>query len=372
MYLYINTFNFIMTDKSLHLSDRTKLKYFEKSYKYFLGKTTIIYGRTNSGKTTIIDEIMFLLKPYIPLIFVIAPTNASNNAYTDKIPPQFIFKELNVDWLDKLLTRQKNSSGAYINANKISTLKELFDMVSDTSSQNISASIIKKAENAIIYLDECDMNFSSKKMQKSQILKERDLLLKKIYKTTIRYNKVVLENDKSLTKSQKAALAFLDFNPNIVLILDDCASKFKIMAKKSSAIKEIFYEGRHYFITLIISAQDDKEIDSELRKNTTVSIFTTAQAATSNFERSSNGYPKHEKQRAKICTDAIFKQDINDLKNFRKFVYTQNETEPFSYTIADIYDDFRMGSSPLWDFSDRIVKKNDTVDKNNKLVDSYI
>jgi hypothetical protein len=361
-----------MTDKTLQLSDRSKLKYFEKSAKYYLNKTTIIYGRTNSGKTTIIDEVMFLLKPHIPLIFVVAPTNASNNAYTDKIPPQCIFKELDVNWLEKLLTRQKNSAGAYINANKLPTLKALFDMVSDSSSRSIELSIIKKAANALIYLDECVMDFSSKKLQKSQILVERDVILKKIYKTSIRYNKVNLENDKALTKSQKAALAFLDFNPNIVLILDDCASKFKMMAKKSTAIKEIFYEGRHYFITLIISAQDDKEIDSELRKNTTVSMFTTAQSATSNFERTSNGYPKHEKLMAKLCTDTIFKQDSNDLTHFRKFVYIQNESNPFCYTIADLYDDFTMGSSPLWDFSNRIGKKSDTVDKNNKLVDFYL
>jgi len=361
-----------MSDKSLWLSDRTKLRWFEKTHEYYLNKTTIIYGRTNSGKSTIIDEIMYLCKDHIPTIFVIAPTNSSNNAYTDKIPSQFILKDLDAEWLDKLLTRQKNSAGAYINANKLEMLKKLFDKVSDSTSQNIELSIIKKADSSIIYLDESDIDFSSKKMQKAQILTERDAMLKKIYKTTIRYNKIKLENDRSLTKSQKATLSFLDFNPNIMLILDDCASKFKKLYKKSSAIKEIFYEGRHYFFTTIISAQDDKEIDSELRKNTTISIFTTAQSATSNFERASNGYPKHEKLKAKICTDAVFKQDVSDLKHFRKLVYIQNESDPFSYTIADLYDDFRMGSLPMWEYSDRIGKKNDLINKNNRMVDSYI
>ena len=361
-----------MSDRSLHLSDRTKLNWFEKNHKFYLNKTTIIYGRTNSGKSTIIDEIMFLCKDYVPIIFVVAPTNSSNNAYTNKIPSQCILKDLDVEWLDKLLTRQKNSAGAYINANKLDILKKLFDKVSDNNSQEIELSIVKKANSSIIYLEESDIDFSNKKMQKSQILEERDLILKKIYKTTIRYNKIKLENDTQLTKSQKAALSFLDFNPNIMLILDDCASKFKSLYKKSSAIKEIFYEGRHYFFTTIISSQDDKEIDSELRKNTTISIFTTAQSATSNFERASNGYPKHEKLKSKLCTDVVFKQDFNDLKHYRKLVYTQNESEPFSYTIADMYDDFRMGSLPMWEYSDRIGKKNDTVNKNNKLVESYI
>lgn len=359
-------------DKSLFLADRSKLRWFPKNYKFYLNKTTIIYGRTNSGKSTIIEEIMHLCKDYVPTIFVIAPTNSSNNAYTNKIPPQFIFKDLDIEWLDKLLTRQKNSAGAYINANKLEMLKCLFDKVSDSTSQALELSIVKKADSSILYIEESNMEFSSKKCQKAQILEDRDIMLKKLYKTTIRFNKVKLEHSTSLNKSEQAALSFLDFNPNIMLILDDCASKFKKLYKKSSAIKEIFYEGRHYFFTTLISSQDDKEIDSELRKNTTISIFTTAQSATSNFERASNGYPKHEKTRSKYCIDAVFKQDENDVKHHRKLVYIQNEADPFRYTISDLYDEFRMGSLPMWEYAERIGKKNDTLNKNNKLLESYI
>lgn len=359
-------------DRSLFLSDRTKLKWLPKTHKDFLNKTTIIYGRTNSGKSTIIEEVMYLCKDFIPTIFVIAPTNSSNDAYTNKIPSQFIHKELDIEWLDKLLKRQKNSSGIYINANKIDVLKGLFNHVSDKSSQTLEESIIKKAHNSITYIDDSSMEFIQKKKQKTQILEDRDTMLKKLYKNTIRHNKVALEEISDLSKSEKAALSFLDFNPNIMLILDDCASTFKKMYKKSSAIKEIFYEGRHYFFTTIISSQDDKEIDSELRKNTTISIFTTAQSAISNFERASNGYPKHERLHAKLCIETVFKQDENDLKHFQKLVYIQNESDPFRYTIADMYDEFKMGSKPMWEYSDRLRDKKDYLSKDNTLFDRYL
>jgi hypothetical protein len=357
-------------DKSLLLYDKTRLKYFPKNHKYFLNHTSIIYGRTESGKSTIIEEIMYLCKNFIPTVFVIAPTNSSNNAYTNKIPPQFILKNLDVEWLDNFLIRQKNSAGAYITANKLEILKMLFNRISDVTSENLETSINKKAQNSIIFIEESNMDFSNKKSQKSQIIEERDNMIRKLYKTTIRYNKVQLENNKNLSKDEKAALSFLDFNPNIMLILDDCASTFKKLYKKSTAIKEIFYEGRHYFITTIISAQDDKEIDSELRKNTTVSFFTTSQASTSNFERSSNGYAKHEKQTSKFCTDAVFKQDDN-IKHYRKLVYLQGDSDPFRYTIADLYDDFRMGSIPMWEYADKIKSKYSMSNKNNVLIDKY-
>lgn len=359
-------------DRSLCLSDRTKLKWLPKTHKHYLNKTTIIYGRTNSGKSTIIEEIMMLCKEYVPTVFVIAPTNSSNNAYTDKIPPQFILKELDIEWLDKLLIRQKNSAGAFINANKIDVLKNLFDKCADTTIRDVEASILNKADASIIFIDESSMEFAQKKNQKAQVLEERDAMLRKLYKTTIRYNKIKMEQDDTLNVQEKAALVFLDFNPNIMLILDDCASTFKKLYKKSTAIKEIFYEGRHYFFTTIISSQDDKEIDSELRKNTTISIFTTAQAATSNFERPSNGYAKHERIRAKYCIETVFKQDENDLKHFQKLVYVQNESDPFRYTIADIYDEFRMGSAPLWEYADKLGKKRDGISKNNKILNQYI
>jgi len=354
------------------MTDRTKLKWMDKKYNHYLNKTTIVYGRTNSGKSTIIEEIMYLCKEHIPTVFVIAPTNSSNNAYTNKIPDQFIRKELDVEWLDKLLARQKNSAGAYINANKIEILKSLFNKISDETSQALEQSIVNKAQTSLRYISDSVMDFPQKKKQKNQIIEHKDNMLRRLYKTTIRYHKVKLEKNPNLHKTEKAALSFLDFNPNIMLILDDCASKFKKLYKKSSAIKEIFYEGRHYFFTTIISTQDDKEVDSELRKNTTVSIFTTAQSATSNFERTSNGYPKHERNKAKTCIESVFKQQENDVTHYQKLVYVQGESDPFRYTIADLYDDFRMGSLPMWQYSEKIKSHKNSLNKNNPLFDKYI
>jgi hypothetical protein len=284
---------------------------------------------------------MYLCKDCIPTVFVISPSNSSNNAYTDKIPSQFIRKELCVDWLERLLKRQKNSSGVYINANKLEVLKKLFNRVSDDTTQIIEKSIIRKAHLSIVSIEDSAMAFIQKKKQKVQILSDRDSMLKKLYKTSIRYHKVYLEMRKDLDKSERGALIFLDFNPNVMLILDDCASK-------------------------------DKEIDSELRKNTTMSIFTTAQSATSNFDRASNGYPKHEKLRAKACIEMVFKQDDNDIKHYQKLTYIQNEPDPFRFTIADIRDDFRMGSKPMWDYSDRIKEKKNALNRDNALFDKYV
>lgn len=359
-------------DKSLHLPDGTKLKWHEKSYKNYLNKTTVVYGRTGSGKSTIIDEIMYLCRDYVPTIFVVAPTNSSNNNYTNKVPANCIRNKLDAKWLEQLLQRQKNASELYQNANDMDNLKSVFDKVGDSSAFVMEASIARKADEFIRGLETSDMIFAKKKKQKTQILNNRNEMLKKLYKTTIRANKVNLESGASLSKKQKALLTFLDFNPNVMIICDDCASTFKKMYKQTTAIKEIFYEGRHYHFTTIISAQDDKEIDSELRKNTSISIFTTAQSVTACFSKVSNGFPKHERIRSNICIETVFKQDENDVKHYQKLAYIQNTADPFRYMIADIYDDFRMGSHHLWKYTDKIKGDRNNLNKKNPLYDKYV
>lgn len=359
-------------DRSLSLNDGSKLKWLPKSYKDFLNKMTILYGLTASGKSTIIEEIMYLCKEFVPNICVIAPTNETNDTYTNKVPVFLIRKQMDVKWLDKILMRQKDVSTLYKNANKIRILKSLFDRVSDDTAIATETSAIRKCHNYIMNLENSDMAFKDKKKQKNQMLKERDGMLKKIYKTSIRFNKVRLEKMNDLSKEEKACVKYLDFNPNMMLILDDCASKFKKICKQSSTMKEIFYEGRHYHITTIISTQDDKEIEPELRKNSRVSIFTSAQSATCNFEKASNGYPKNQKQRAKYATDAVFEQDENDIPHFQKLVYIQGEADPFRYTIADVYDDFRMGDRALWQLHEAIQQKRASSASNNPVFDKYL
>lgn len=366
-----------MDSTYLVLKDGSKLQWLEKDYSYYFRKMTLIFGGSGTGKTTVMDEIMWLLKPHIPTCFVISPTNNSNQAFTGKVPKKFIQDGRDMDklvkWLERFIERQKNAAQMYMHANNIQNLKELFDKVSDSQSTTIERSIIEVAENKLISIENADdLNFAEKKTQALSIKVERDNVLRKLYKTTLRYNKVALETSARLTKHERVTLSFLDINPHVLLIMDDCASKFKKLYKMTTAIKEIFYEGRQYFITTIITTQDDKEIDSELRKNSMINIFTTAQTATAAFERSSNSYPKHVKDRSKYCIEAIFKQEPGKPQHYQKLVYIQNLTDPFRYTIADLYDEFRMCSDSIWEFENRLSSKDkDDSLENNPFFTKY-
>lgn len=361
-------------NKDLSLEDGSNLKWFNNDYNCFLNKTSIIYGRTQSGKSTIIDEIMFLLKNYVAIPFVICQSSItiSSSPYFGKLPNNCIKSGVTKEWLESFMETQKGKAAIYKTANDIKTLKIIFDKIKSSESIEAENAIKQYAER---YTASTSANprldFSQKRDQITSIGNIQDTHLMDLYKKSIRKNKFTLENMTTLTPDERCCVNYLDFNPNTMLIFDDCAASFKKWTKESVSIKEMFYNGRHYYITQIISSQDDKELESELRKNALVSIFTTQQAATANFERKSNSYSKSEIKRAELCARRIF--STNDTaKNYKKLVYLQNgDINPFCYTIATIHESFRVGCDALWELDGRILDLKQSDNSNNAFFNKF-
>ncbi len=351
----------------LLLSDGSKLKWLDTTYKTYLNRMTVLYGPTGSGKTTILNEIMYLLNHHIPLVFVIAPTNFANGIYTDKIPSRCIKPGTSVDdtidFLQKLLVRQKNVTNIYNMVNNVLNLKSIFDKIVDTRAKALANLAVRGADKSLKdTMRSHTLNIAEKKSKKIAIIETRDSILRRIYKICISKHKDSLARDSSLTKKQNLIIRFLYINPQCLLLLDDCASRFKTWVKKSTVIKEIFYEFRHYNGTTVILAQNDKEIDSEFRKNVHNSIFADEQSAISNFTRASNGYGKPTKKRAAMCVEVVYPQDATKCKHFKKLLYFNNSADPFRFFQADLYEDFRMCGDGVW----KLNKKIDVVQRPDK------
>ncbi len=353
-------------DKDLHLDDGSKLQWFHKNYKDFLNKTTIIYGRRESGKSTLVLEIMYLLKDRVSIPFIVSQSNASD--YVDKVPRNCIKTDITKEWLEEFLSVQKGRADIYNRANDIRILKTLFDKVKNSQMDNVEKLKCSSAEKYIRSIESNPrLDYSTKRERIKAIQDIRYIELIDLYKSVIRMNKhTLISQFDRLSRDEICCFNYLDYQPHALLILDDCASKLKKWVKESTIIKEIFYNGRHSYITFIITTQDDKEIESELRKNAMVSIFTTQQAATANFGRASNAYPKHEKNKAELCTKRIFHNDLHKnglkIKNHKKMVYIQNKEDPFMYMIAEIYDNFTIGCPSLWALDEKLEEtkaKND-------------
>lgn len=330
-------------------------------------KMTLIFGGSKTGKTTIVKDILYLLKNLIPNVFIIAPTNVSNNSFTGIVPPILIKSTLEQKWLEDLWERQKEATEIYQFVNNLDNLKSIYDEISDENEKYIEMEMKKMTIKMIRKVEKSKLlNIMEKKNKKDKLLKLEKKSLIKFYKTIIHNNKTYLRRKKE--NKYKIILNYLNFDPNILLLLDDCASQFKSWYKKCNVIKKIFYEGRHKYLTTIITAQDDKEIDSELRKNAMITIFTSAQSALANFERASNNYSKDIKEKAKLCISEIFKNNNND---YKKMVFFRDSYNQFQYIRANLYDRFTMCSNIWWILSKKMKKKNQ-INKNNRFISKII
>lgn len=351
-------------DKHLLLDDGSKLAWLPKQKEFYLNRTTLIFGPPETGKTTLCDEILRLCRDSIPVVFAIAPTNAANGTYTGRIPDSCIRPDLKIDWFNRFITRQKNLAAVYKNSNNPDILRPIVHRIASAGEQKMIDAVLNHAAACLRMLEKSDWTFSKKKAQQDQIIRMRDNIILKTYKNIIRANRAqLLMSD--LTTLERGAVEYVNLNPNALIIFDDCAANFKKWCKQTQAFKEMFYNIRWLNLTLIITTQDDKEIDSELRKTSMVQFFTHQQIACANFERGSNFYSKDVRAHAQRCIKAVFDQPKGEPKHHRKLVYIRGNTEPFRYTIADIYDNFQFGSGALWKLAGKQANKDEAEAERN-------
>jgi hypothetical protein len=178
-----------------------------------------------------------------------------------------------------------------------------------------------------------------------------------------------------LNDKQLSALKYLDLNPRMMLVLDDCTEKFSSWMKmfkktEENIFESILYRGRHNFITLIFAAHDDKIVPTELRKNARVTKFGNSQALMASIGKAGNAYTTTEKKLAGHVANKVFVDaPVKGVKNYQKVCYVRDDPRPFQYTIANVHPDIRLGCPSLWALAEK-MPKNDEKFSNNPFVKS--
>jgi hypothetical protein len=356
-------------DPYLNVSADIKVKFLEKNAKYYLNRSTILFGASNSGKSTILIEMLYLLRDHVPNIFVFAPTAEANNAFDGIVPAPLIYKTVEIDILKNIYKRQQAATKIYNTVNKLTELRKLFEKVADYKSVE-AAKLAYNNANSIIQRKQSDpsIDFVERRSAVSEVKEVRDNYLTKLYKSVIRCNKKRLRN-MGLPEQYRYIIKYLDFNPNCVVVLDDCGAILKKF-QKEEVVKKIIFQGRHNNINLILTLQDDLNLDSSIKKNAFVNVFTTSRCAAAYFERGSNSFSKKEKEMSDKIITHIFTPTVK--RDFKKLVYLRDDINPFRYTIADLYDNFRFGSPSLWEMCDKISGEKNVCDfENDPLLSAF-
>jgi hypothetical protein len=364
-----------LESKTIYTAEGDPIPWLPKDYTNHLDKTTLIFGGTGSGKTTIIDEIMSQLKEHVPNFLVVAP-RTSDTVYRQKLPSRCIKEDLTKKKLQQIWKRQFDVTQLYNTANDIKILEELFKKAPDRTSI-AKLELIKKRAVELIKDIESSPNlcFGKKKAQKTAV---KDLMTQKskdFYRETIRSNRHILER-MHLSPREKIALEYLDLNPRFCLIIDDCSEQFSTWMKyfkkdESNPFECIFYKGRHNYITLVFASHDDKLVDAKLRKNARVTIYTNSQALVASTGKATNGFTPKERREAMRYATRVFGEENDGIPTHQKLCFVREDHRPFKYTIANLYPEFSLGCDPLKSMASKMPRKEDNLSTNPYVKDLF-
>lgn len=347
------------------MSNQICIKTIPRDPKLLLKKNIVLYGANNSGKTTLLIDLLSIIRPYVPNIIAYAPTADSNNSLKDIVPDMLIQRNMELDHIKRVYNRQKDAAAAYNNANDPEILRSLFNRAVGNDDKCIEKTIVDIRDETLSKLQSCVSDIIERKKQAKEIETLAQDMLNSIYKKVIRSTRQALLK-MNLTDTERNAIKFLDFNPNMVMIFDDCASILTKKIQNDPMIKDLFYMYRHAYITIFFTFQDDLGLESYLRKNASLSFFTTQQCCDAYFERGSNNFSKDMKGRAQIASNAIFNPNQKGLPDHSKLLYIRDDIDPFRFYCAHLHDQFRFGSDALWKYCNKIEK----IQRANKAINS--
>jgi hypothetical protein len=348
--------------QSLFTQDGYEVPIFDKHYKNYLNRSIVLYGASASGKSMIMRDILYTLKDHIPNMCVICPTNNLNKSYDGIIPSQLIYNEVTEDLIKKIFNRQKVAVKMYNMTNDLDRLKHIYNKLSRKNNEKLMSLIASYNKIKHIFSNNDNIHISEKKIKLQELDEEHNKSLIAFYKEIISKNKSIIDRNNNLDENEIRIINYININPNFLIIIDDAAVSASVWSRYQE-VKELFFNGRHHKITFMISFQDDKLLESSLRKNAFINIFTTQVTCNSFFERTANNFTKAEKNKMAKLSHFIFNDEKLKNKNYKKLVYIKDRNPTTYYIIANYYDDFQFGSKHLYELCDK-VKKND--DKNEE------
>jgi ABC-type dipeptide/oligopeptide/nickel transport system ATPase component len=294
----------------------------------FVDRTVAIYGPSGTGKTVIMKNIMRVVSPHIEQVLVIAPTEPTNRSYEGFVDPTLIHYRMwaapkpgelkgkdteakgTQRFLENIWDRQEMMAATYKRANNPAVLSQLFGRlpraVRDRGHEHINAINSRREEILQRIYRQFKYDPGLLESKAKEINKKFKDMLSLIYKKFIIPNYADLHSAGDLSEDEKFSLRYVEFNPRLLLIFDDCAAQLKPMFKLD-IMRKLFYQNRHSFITVIFGLQDDTDLAANLRKNAFVSFFTEPIVCRSNFDRGANQFPKAVKTYVEKISTSVFR-----------------------------------------------------------------
>jgi hypothetical protein len=347
-----------------------------------INRTTVIYGPSGSGKTVIAKHLLQVVKEQIPQVLVVSPSEPSNHSYEGYVDAPLVHYSLAlpgkkrttpkrdaIDFLDTLWKRQELLTSIFSKANRREVLASLFKRLPRSARKRGLKAITEAHELRRGALDKVRAPGAppGPAADKAKAINEKfDRMLVLIYKSLITPEYLSLWELDDLSADERFSLNYLGLNPNLLLIFDDCAADLKPLFG-TTEFKRYFYQARHAAITVILIAQDDTDLPTNLRKNAFLSIFTDPIVCRSNFDRASNNFPKEARALVGEMIPAVFAGN-------RKLVYIRDDPrqQKYYHFEAPYPTPFRFGSSASHELCRLLRAEEADLDDENPYSEAFV
>jgi energy-coupling factor transporter ATP-binding protein EcfA2 len=302
----------------------------------FLDRSSIIYGASGSGKSTAIRHLMYLLRGYCGAIIVFSASDKDNGMYSKKlVPPQLVYDHITPDVLVAISERQTRSRKIYDQARTLSVLESLFDRFATETDHDLMNKLSR------IY-DDVNQIDDTERANLIEIYteKRRDIMINVI--------RSIRERADNLSTEEQFTMRWINFNPRIMIIFDDCTSDFKAIRGDQSILEQIF-RGRHFLCTSIIALHGPAAAMPMMRLNAYNSIFTDPGSARSFASTVTNGLSALKKQEFERYASRV----LTDRAPYTKMLFHSDSCSLCSF---DNHDDFAAISSVVTQFCSKCAR----------------
>lgn len=369
--------------------DGAEIPYLGLTAEQFLNRSTALYGPSKSGKSVAIKAIMKMLSAHIEQVILVSPTEPQNQDYKGIIPAIVTHhriwlpdkdagdgrkaatkadKKGGMRFFEHLWERQEFAMQIYNKANRMEVLESLYRRVATDRTERGLRKLGSYREKGVRRIRK---HYSGGEMERRirEFNEKLDDLRRAFYKKQIAAAYSDLEgNARTLSADERMSLEHLEFNPSLLLVLDDCAAEMTNAIVNSPVFRKLFFQGRHLRITLLVTCHTPNDLASGLRKNTYNCIFTSADSAVSYFNNTTNGFIAAQKREATDLVTQVF--EAREPK-FLKFAYVRDSLQKFYVFKVNYPRTFRFGCSALWEMDRIVAEREGALDRANPFYKAY-
>lgn len=330
----------------------------------FLNKSTVIYGVTKTGKSKIIRNMLKLLSADVTQVCVISPNDQQNKDYSGDglVPSPLIHYAFDINLVKEVFQRNEMMAAIYFKANDVKTIEKLFKRLNIDFLNNVIEQVMRLKDTHIQAAEDRYLYDIERKLSEVRRIEENCAeVIAKLYKTFIKKYRNLLDV-KKLSDDEQYCLQYLDFNPQMVVVWDDCGAVLNSLSKEERKIVvEYFVRNRHALVTTVVAVHGDKQIHKDFRLNAFNSMFTDKATASAYFDYKENQFDSEIKKIAKRAISFIHDKKVGN----QKIIFMREDRE-FKRFTAELISGFRFGSRCVTEYCNLIKNKEGSLDKTSK------